>query len=64
MAKKNRLAQVRRILAAEKGLSVDERILLEKSLVATPDERWQRHETFLRSHGLLKPLRRKGSVSK
>jgi len=34
------------------GLSEHERLLFEKFLAATPDERWQLHETFLRSHDL------------
>ncbi len=33
-------------------LSDDERVLFAMSLSATPDERWARHENFLRSHGL------------
>jgi ABC-type branched-subunit amino acid transport system ATPase component len=35
-----------------RGLSVDEKLLFAKSLAATPDERWQMHENFLRSHDL------------
>lgn len=34
------------------NLSESERILIAKSLAMTPDERWQTHENFLRSHGL------------
>ena len=33
-------------------LSEDERVLYAWSLAATPQERWDRHEAFLRSHGL------------
>lgn len=40
-------------------LSPDERILFAMSLSATPDERWERHENFLRSHGLLTRSARK-----
>jgi hypothetical protein len=35
-----------------RGLSVDERYLFARSLAATPDERWQIHQNFLRSVGL------------
>jgi hypothetical protein len=35
------------------GLSEDEKHLFAKSLAATPDERWQMHQNFLRSHDLL-----------
>jgi len=34
------------------GLSEHEKILFALSLVATPDERWRMHESFLRSHDL------------
>lgn len=40
-------------------LSADERVLFAMSLSATPDERWQRHETFLRSQGLFTHSARK-----
>lgn len=39
-------------LKSVRGLSVDEKWLFARSLSGTPDERWQRHENFLRSHGL------------
>jgi len=42
-----------------RGLSEEERIQLARSLAATPDERWQIHETFLRSHGLFSHWERK-----
>jgi hypothetical protein len=35
-----------------RDLSPDERVMFAMSLSATPDERWARHENFLRSHGL------------
>ena len=35
-----------------RGLSDEERYLFARSLAATPDERWQFHVNFLRSHGL------------
>lgn len=44
----NMLAKLRRV----KHLSEEERYLFARSLAATPDERWQMHENFLRSHDL------------
>jgi hypothetical protein len=35
-----------------RGLDEHEKILYARSLAATPDERWQMNETFLRSFGL------------
>ena len=35
-----------------RGLSGDEKYLFARSLAATPDERWQIHQNFLRSLGL------------
>ena len=35
-----------------RGLSEHERFLFARSLAATPDERWQMHQNYLRSHGL------------
>ncbi|MCX6968690.1 MAG: hypothetical protein NTV93_00860 [Verrucomicrobia bacterium] len=51
MDKKKYLLEWRR-LEKFPELSADERVLFAMSLSATPDERWQRHENFLRSHGL------------
>ena len=42
------LKKIRRV----RGLSEDEKYLYARSLAATPDERWQLHENFLRSHDL------------
>lgn len=42
-----------------RGLSVDEKHLFARSLAATPDERWQMHENFLRSHDLFTRSSRK-----
>ncbi len=42
------LEKIRRV----RGLSVDEQYLFARSLAATPDERWQIHQNFLRSVGL------------
>lgn len=49
LARVNALAEKLRFLP---HLSEDERVLYAWSLAATPDERWQQHENFLRSHGL------------
>jgi hypothetical protein len=35
-----------------RGLREAGRYLFARSLAATPDERWQLHENFLRSHDL------------
>jgi hypothetical protein len=53
--------KVYRKLQAMRDLSESERIQLARSLAATPDERWQMHETFLRSHGLYSHWERKAS---
>lgn len=58
MNKKKYDAEYRR-LGKFPELSADERVLLAMSLSATPDERWRRHETFLRSHGLFRNSDRK-----
>jgi hypothetical protein len=42
-----------------RGLSEEEKIMIARSLAATPDERWQMHESFLRSHGLFSHWERK-----
>ena len=41
------------------GLDESERILMARSLLATPDERWELHQNFLRSHGLFNYSERK-----
>ena len=41
------------------GLGEDEKYLFARSLAATPDQRWEIHESFLRSHDLFKRSRRK-----
>ena len=58
LARVNALAEKLRFLP---HLSEDERVLYAWSLAATPDERWQRHESFLRSHGLFTHSARKKS---
>jgi hypothetical protein len=65
--KSKRLARVHAL--AEKlrflpHLSEDERYLYAWSLAATPDERWQRHESYLRSVLSAQHLPRKKSASK
>jgi len=49
LARVNALAEMLRFLP---HLSEHERVLYAWSLAATPQERWDRHESFLRSHGL------------
>ena len=56
---KKKFASEHRRLGKFPGLSADERILFAMSLSATPDERWERHERFLRSHGLFTRSERK-----
>ena len=58
LARVNALAEKLRFLP---HLSEDERVLYAWSLAATPDERWRRHENFLRSHGLFMHSARKRS---
>ena len=45
-------ARVLRRIQKVRGLSEAEKYLFARSLVATPDERWLMHESFLRSHDL------------
>ena len=47
-----KVARVLEKIRHVRGLSEDERYLFARSLAATPDERWQLHENFLRSHDL------------
>ena len=47
-----KVARVLKRIRRVRGLSEDEKYLFARSLAATPDERWQLHENFLRSHGL------------
>jgi len=58
MNKKKFASEFRR-LEKFSDLSPDERVLFAMSLSATPDERWDRHERFLRSHGLFTRSARK-----
>jgi hypothetical protein len=58
MNKKKFEAELRR-LKKFRSLTDDERIMFAMSLSATPDERWERHERFLKSHGLFTRSERK-----
>jgi hypothetical protein len=49
-----KVARVLRSIRHVRGLSEDEKYLFARSLAATPEERWQMHENFLRSIGLSK----------
>lgn len=39
-------------IKSARGLDEHEKVLYARSLAATPEERWQMNETFLRSFGL------------
>jgi hypothetical protein len=52
-------ARVLKKIQSVSGLSEHEKFLFARSLAATPDERWQLHENFLRSHGLFTRSARK-----
>ena len=54
-----KVARTLRKLGRVRGLSEDEKYLFARSLAATPDERWQLHENFLRSHDLFTRSARK-----
>ena len=56
LARVNALAEKLRFLP---HLSEDERVLYAWSLAATPDERWQRHESYLRSVLSSRPCERR-----
>jgi hypothetical protein len=47
-----KVAKVLKKIGHVAGLSKDEKHLFARSLAATPDERWEMHENFLRSHDL------------
>lgn len=49
---KKKYERILKKLKGMRGVSQDERVMLAWSLSATPDERWARHENFLRSQGL------------
>lgn len=54
-----KMARMLAKLRDEPGLSEHEKILWARSLAATPDERWQMHQDFLRSLGLFTRSQRK-----
>jgi len=58
-----RLRTVADKLKALPHLDEAERLLYARSLLATPDERWQMHETYLRSLNLFSYFERKKSAS-
>ena len=49
---KKKFQAVKKQLDQVRGLSEHEKILFARSLAATPDERWEMHENFLRSLNL------------
>ena len=61
--------RLRRLRAAAEKLKVlphldeAERLLYARSLLATPEERWRMHETYLRSLNLFSYFERKKSAS-
>jgi hypothetical protein len=52
-------ARILKKLKSVRGLSEEERYLFARMFAATPDQRWQMHETFLRSHDLFTRSARK-----
>jgi hypothetical protein len=61
--KLRRLNAVAEKLKAVPGLDEAERLLYARSLIATPEERWRMHETYLRSLNLYSYFERKKSAS-
>jgi hypothetical protein len=59
MQVQKKMAAMLKKLEKVDGLSEHERLLFARSLSATPQERWDMHENFLRSHGLYKRSDRK-----
>jgi hypothetical protein len=53
--------KVHRKLRGIPGLTLEETVLLAQGLAATPEERWQMHDQFLRSFGLYSHWDRKKS---
>jgi hypothetical protein len=56
-----RAARVLKSLRHLRGLSIEERSVHALGIGATPEERWELFEGFVRSAGHWRPLRRKGS---
>lgn len=51
-------------LKSVRGLDDGEKSVHALGLAATPQERWELHEKFIRSLGYWKPLKRKKSVTR
>ena len=49
---KKKIARILKRIKDVPDLSEDEKYLFARSLAATPDQRWQMHQNFLRSHDL------------
>ncbi|MDD5261055.1 MAG: hypothetical protein PHD76_04320 [Methylacidiphilales bacterium] len=60
---KKKMRQILDVLQDEKKLSEDEKILFAWSLAATPEQRWQRSQTVLRSLNWFARSKRKKSRS-
>ena len=58
-----RAAQMLTRLKGVRGMSDAEKSVHALGLAATPEERWQLNENFIRSLGYWKPSKRKKSVS-
>jgi hypothetical protein len=53
-----RAARMLRKLRGVRGLSVEEKSVHALGLAATPDERWEIFESFVRSAGYWQPLKK------
>src|SRR5262245_2358998 len=58
-----RAARMLQKLEGVRGLSVEEKSVHALGLAATPDERWEIFESFIRSAGYWQPCKRKKSPS-
>ena len=54
-----KIARILKKIRDAPGLSEDEKHLFARMLAATPDERWQLHQNYLRSHDLFTRSARK-----
>jgi len=54
-----KVARMLQRLKGVRGLSLEEKHLFARTLVATPDQRWAMHQAFLRSLNLHKRSERK-----
>jgi hypothetical protein len=57
--RKKRVERMFERIKAVRGLSIEEKWMFARTLSATPSERWQMHENFLRSHDLFSRSSRK-----